>query len=115
MLLVNSSLWVAVSKIQSNNKFTVDLFQVLRNDEKFTNQNLFYSPCSLSTVLTMTFMGARGETAKQMSDALHWETMTSDQLHDEERHFLDALQELNAEGNELLAANRLFEHKSLTI
>lgn len=63
----------------------------------------------------MTFMGARGNTAKQMSEALHWEAMTSDQLHDEERHFLDALQESNAEGNELLAANRLFVHKSLTI
>ena len=50
-----------------------------------------------------------------MSEALHLEAMTSDQLHDQHRHFLDALQESNTEGNELLAANRLFVHKSLTI
>lgn len=103
------------SVVEANNKFTMDLYQALRNDERFTNQNLFYSLSSLSTALAMTFMGARGNTAKQMSEALHWEAMTSDQLHDEERHFLDALQESNAEGNELLAANRLFVHKSLTI
>ena len=93
----------------------MDLYQARRDDEKFTNQNLFYSPSSLSTALAMTFMGARGDTAKQMSEALHWEAMTSDQLHDQHRHFLDALQESNTEGNELLAANRLFVHKSLTI
>ena len=93
----------------------MDLYQARRDDEKFTNQNLFYLPSSLSTALAMTFMGARGDTAKQMSEALHWEAMTSDQLHDQHRHFLDALQESNTEGNELLAANRLSVHKSLTI
>ena len=93
----------------------MDLYQARRDDEKFTNQNLFYSPSSLSTALAMTFMGARGDTAKQMSEALHWEAMTSDQLHDQQRHFLDALQESNDEGNELLAANRLFVQKSFTI
>ena len=101
--------------VEANNKFTMDLYQALRNDEKFTNRNIFYSPSSLSTALAMTFMGARGDTAKQMSEALHWEAMTSDQLHDQQRHFLDALQESNDEGNELLAANRLFVQKSLTI
>ena len=93
----------------------MDLYQARRDDEKFTNQNLFYSPSSLSTALAMTFMGARGDTAKQMSEALHWEAMTSDQLHNQQRHFLDALQESNDEGNELLAANRLFVQKSFTI
>ena len=68
------------SVVEANNKFTMDLYQALRNDEKFTNQNLFYSQSSLSTALAMTFMGARGDTAKQMSEALHWEAMTSDQL-----------------------------------
>ena len=103
------------SVVEANNKFTLDLYQVLQKDDKFTDQNIFYSPSSISIALAMTFMGARGDTAKQMSEALHWEAMTSDQLHDQQRHFLDALQESNDEGNELLAANRLFVQKSLTI
>ena len=103
------------SVVEANNKFTLDLYQVLRKDDKFTDKNLFYSPSSISIALAMTSMGARGNTAKQLSEALHWEAMTSDQLQDQQRHFLDALQESNAEGNELLAANRLFVQKSLTI
>ena len=42
------------SVVEANNKFTVDLYQALRDDEKFTNQNLFYSRSSLSTALAMT-------------------------------------------------------------
>ena len=103
------------SVVEANNKFTLDLYQVLQKDDKFTDQNIFYSPSSISIALAMTFMGARGDTAKQMSEALHWEAMTSDQLHDQQRHFLDALQESNDEGNELLAANRLFVQKSFII
>ena len=103
------------SVVEANNKFTLDLYQVLQKDDKFTDQNIFYSPSSISIALAMTFMGARGDTAKQMSEALHWEAMTSDQLHDQQRHFLDALQESNDEGNELLAANRLFVQKSFTV
>ena len=59
------------SVVEANNKFTVDLYQALRDDEKFTNQNLFYSRSSLSTALVMTSVGARGDTATQMSEALH--------------------------------------------
>ena len=59
------------SVVEANNKFTVGLYQALRDDEKFTNQNLFYSRSSLSTALAMTSIGARGDTAKQMSEALH--------------------------------------------
>ena len=103
------------SVVEANNKLTLDLYQVLQKDDNFTDQNLFYSPSSLSISLAMTSMGARGDTAKQLSEALHWEAMTSDQLHDQQRHFLDALQESNDEGNELLAANRLFVQKGFII
>ena len=100
--------------VEANNKFNLDLYQALQKDDEFTDQNLFYSPSSLSIALAMTSMGARGDTAKQLSEALHWEAMSSHQLHEQQRHFLDALQESNDEGNELLAANRLFLQKSFT-
>ena len=101
--------------IEANNRFAVDLHNILRDDEQFAGQNLFYSPSSLSIALAMTSMGARGSTAVQMSKALHWEAMPQDQLHTEEKHFLNALQQSNAAGNELLAANRLFVQKNFSL
>jgi len=101
--------------IEANNRFTVDLHQALRNEGQFTGQNLFYSPSSLSIALAMTFMGAKGNTAEQMAKGLHWEALPQDQLHSEEKQFLNDLQESNAAGNELLAANRLFVQKNLSV
>ena len=63
------------SVIEANNKFAVDLHKALKNDQNFTNKNLFYSPSSLSIALAMTYMGAKGDTAGQMALALHWKAI----------------------------------------
>ena len=101
--------------IKANNKFTVGLHKALRNDQTFAGKNLFYSPSSLSIALAMTSMGARGNTAAQMAKALHWDAMPTEQLHTEEKHFLEALQASNTASNELLAANRLFVQKNFSL
>ena len=101
--------------IEANNKFSVDLHKALRNDAQFAGKNLFYSPSSLSIALAMTSMGAKGNTAVQMNKALHWEGLPQGQLCNEEQLFLNALQESNAAGNELLAANRLFVQKNFSL
>ena len=101
--------------IEANNKFTVDIQKALKNDQKFTGKNLFYSPSSLSIALAMTSMGAKGNTAEQMAKALHWEAIPKERLHTEEQHFLQALQISNTAGNELLAANRLFVQKNFSL
>ncbi|MBL7065090.1 MAG: hypothetical protein ISS49_12910 [Anaerolineae bacterium] len=46
--------------VNGNSAFAFDLYQVLREDEE--NDNLFYSPYSISLALAMTYAGARGET-----------------------------------------------------
>ena len=51
----------------ATNKFGLDLYDQVRNEQG----NLFLSPVSLSTALTMTYAGARGETAQQMAQVLH--------------------------------------------
>ena len=48
----------------------MDVHKALKNDQKFTGKNLFYSPSSLSIALAMTSMGAKGNTAEQMAKAL---------------------------------------------
>ena len=101
--------------IEANNRFAVDLHKALRNDEHFVDENLFYSPSSLSIALAMTSMGARGNTAAQMAKALHWEGISKYQLRSEEQQFLDTLVESNNASNELLAANRLFVQKNFSL
>jgi serpin B len=58
-----------------NAAFALDLYHVLDEDG-----NLFYSPYSISLALAMTYAGARGETAAQMADVLHY-TLPSERLH----------------------------------
>jgi serpin B len=62
--------------VDGNNAFAFDLYQVLKQ----TGGNLFYSPYSISEALAMTYAGARGETEKDMAEALNF-TLSQDRLH----------------------------------
>jgi serpin B len=62
--------------VEGNSDFAFDLYQALREQEG----NLFYSPHSISVALAMTYAGARGETAQQMADTLHF-LLGQDKLH----------------------------------
>jgi serpin B len=62
--------------VDSNNAFAFDLYQALIQ----TGSNLFYSPYSISEALAMTYAGARGETEKDMAEALNF-TLSQDRLH----------------------------------
>jgi serpin B len=54
--------------VEGNSAFAFDLYQALREKDG----NLFYSPHSISLALAMTYAGARGDTAQQMADTLHF-------------------------------------------
>jgi serpin B len=54
--------------ITGNNDFAVQMYQELGAAEG----NLFFSPYSISSALGMTYIGARGVTAKEMESALHF-------------------------------------------
>ena len=62
--------------VAGDSAFALDLYRVLFARE----ENLFYSPHSLSVALAMTYAGARAETERQMAAALHY-TLPQDQLH----------------------------------
>ncbi|MCC6147337.1 MAG: serpin family protein [Anaerolineaceae bacterium] len=53
---------------QDNTAFALDLYHLLNRQEG----NAFYSPYSISTALAMTHAGAKGETARQMAQTLHF-------------------------------------------
>ena len=50
---------------EANGTFAINLLKMLGEEDHL--QNVFFSPLSLSSVLTMVLMGAKGNTAAQMS------------------------------------------------
>jgi len=63
--------------VDGNSAFAFDLYHNLADD---ADGNVFCSPYSISSALAMTYAGARGETAIQMSETLHF-TLADEQLH----------------------------------
>ena len=55
--------------IDGNTQFALDLYARLKADQP---GNLFFSPCSISTALAMTYGGARGDTEAQMAKVLRF-------------------------------------------
>ena len=90
--------------VHSNTKFAIDLYKHIKAKEG----NIFFSPYSISAALALTYGGARGETAKQMSDVLHF------LLPDEELHsaFAELQNKLNTiqqkENIQISSANSLW-------
>jgi serpin B len=93
--------------INGNNTFALDLYAQLRS----TKGNLFFSPYSITTALAMTYAGARGNTAKQISDVLRF-SLEQKSLH-QTFHQIEA--QLNAvkekENIEFNVANGLWAQK----
>ncbi|XP_030351849.1 heterochromatin-associated protein MENT-like [Strigops habroptila] len=51
-------------------KFTVDLFNKLNEANK--GKNIFFSPWSISSALALMYLGAKGNTATEMAEVLHF-------------------------------------------
>lgn len=62
--------------VEGNIAFAADLYRQLQEKDG----NLFFSPHSVSVALAMTYAGARGETADQMAETLHF-TLPQENLH----------------------------------
>ena len=104
--------------VHGNTEFALDLYRRLaQKDEK---ENLFFSPYSISTALAMTYGGARGDTAKEMADTLHF-GLEPNRLHPA---FADLAKETISGGHKpddktprkfkLTVANRLWGQKGLS-
>lgn len=83
--------------------FSLDLFKQLCQNNP--NENIFYSPLSISAALAMIFLGTKGKTAEQVSKALHF-----DSVQDIHSNFqtLNALINKKSSSHTLNLANRLY-------
>jgi len=97
----------ARSLVEGNTTFALDLYGQL----KASPGNLFFSPYSISTALAMTYAGAHGDTEKQMSQVLHFETLQG-QAHFSFSELQRQLKEAGAQqGIQLDIANALWAQK----
>jgi serpin B len=55
--------------VDGNNAFALDLYRAVRSD----NENIIFSPYSISSALAMLYAGARGDTEQQMAHTLHFD------------------------------------------
>lgn len=88
--------------VEGNTAFALQLYGKLRS----TEGNLVLSPYSISSALAMTYAGARGETARQMEQVLHFDE-TKGQLPALFGRLAAALQAAQG-SNELSIANSLW-------
>ncbi|KAF1372809.1 hypothetical protein PFLUV_G00253720 [Perca fluviatilis] len=93
---------------KANTTFSLALLKKFGDDDK--TANIFYSPFSISSALAMVMLGARGNTATQMSECLK----TKDCQDDVHVSFAQLLSELNKAGAPyaLSVANRLYGEQS---
>ena len=55
--------------VTANNNFAIDLYSQINNE---TNENIFFSPWSISTAVAMAYEGARGETANEIQNVFYF-------------------------------------------
>ncbi|XP_075826062.1 serpin B6-like isoform X1 [Microtus pennsylvanicus] len=100
--------------LEANGTFALNLLKILGED---SSKNVFFSPMSISSCLAMVFMGAKGNTASQMAQALSLDKCSGNGGGEVHQGFQSLLTEVNKTGTQCLlkTANRLFGEKTLDI
>ncbi|XP_057554437.1 serpin B4-like isoform X2 [Hippopotamus amphibius kiboko] len=107
---------------EANTHFAIDLFQQIR---QLKQENIFYSPFSITSALAMTSLGARGQTASEIEKVLHFNGITgstkggatkdsgenSGNVHHQFQNLLTEIKK-PSDAYELKVANRLYGEKS---
>lgn len=99
----------ACAIIQSNNSFGFKVFQQLHEGEP--DKNLFISPTSIATALTMTLNGAEGNTKTEMQSTLELNDFTLAEVNGAYQTLLPAIQSLDNEVT-LNIANSIWNHEA---
>ncbi|XP_057554435.1 serpin B3-like isoform X3 [Hippopotamus amphibius kiboko] len=106
---------------EANAHFAIDLFKQIRRSKE---ENIFYSPFSITSALAMTSLGARGQTASEIEKVLHFNEITgntrggatrdpvekSGNVHHQFQNLLTELKKPR-DAYELKVANRLYAEK----
>ncbi|KAL6079740.1 serine-type endopeptidase inhibitor [Balamuthia mandrillaris] len=95
---------------EGNNRFALELFEHISGQDE--GSNVFFSPFSISAALAMTFAGARGRSAEEMCNVLHF---PSEGVHQDFARYLTALTASSSEAVKLLLCNALWIQQNYPI
>jgi serine protease inhibitor len=79
--------------INGNNEFAWNIMKALNEEDE--EENIFISPISISTALSMTYQGAREETKEEMAEVLGYGGMEDEVLRESYEEFLTYLAALD--------------------
>jgi len=85
---------ISAAVVDANSGFAFDVFREL--DSEGDGGNIFISPLSISTALTMVYEGAGGKTKEAMADALNYKGIETDVLNESCRNLLLHLNSLDS-------------------
>jgi serpin B len=94
--------------IAASNRFAFDLYKQIQIGE----ENILFSPYSISTAVSMVYEGARGETAEEIQSVFHFNTNETVRLL-ENKNLFETLNK--AQGSELEIANDLWVQEGFPI
>ncbi|MBC7326694.1 serpin family protein [bacterium] len=97
--------------VQANNRFALELYRFY--SQKYSGENILFSPLSLSSAFAMLQEGAKGKTAEEISDVFHFPADRETQR----KGFQEVYSSLNKPDREskLSIANALWAQKSFPI
>ncbi|XP_029185977.2 leukocyte elastase inhibitor-like [Acropora millepora] len=99
--------------IENINDFGFDLLKVFNQEERLGEENLFYSPASISLSIAMLSLGSRGNTADQIAKAFKWYAHEFEEIHLALKSLQEAVQESENDNLEMKIANGIWGHQEL--
>ena len=84
---------ISPDAVEGNSRFAFDIFRQLEKEDG--QENIFISPISISTALTMTYQGAGTSTRKAMADTLGYTGMDDAVLNESYKNLLRYLQKID--------------------
>ncbi len=97
--------------ITGNNQFAVDMYQQISGQPDQVDNNVFFSPYSLSMAMAMLYAAAEGETKQQIQNTFHYSSM--DILNPNSAALYNQFNKPNP-NYELSAVNNLWMQQGLT-
>lgn len=83
--------------INGNKKFAFEIFKEI--NKKDSKNNIFISPYSITTALSMVYNGARENTKEKMAETLHYQSIKDEDFNKGQKYLKEALYSLDEKVN----------------
>ncbi len=103
---------VETDLIKASNNFTFSLFS--KFEAEYSNENIFFSPLSISTALSMALNGANGETKQQIKNVIDFGDYTDEEINAAFKNMQDVFTALD-QNVEFSLANPAWYRNDMTL